>query len=222
MIGTDISRLNGGTALQALIVRHAERFRLPSIGESLGVGVTERGKHDAYEMGRAINGFEKIRLFHSPALRCRETAEAIAQGFSVQGGTVQGLIETWDLCAPYLKDDQVLKAAENHGQGFLRSWFNGQFDPEWIKPTAEAADMILAPLLQRMVEGNDVSRLDIHVSHDWDILLLREELLGVRYEEAGWIGYLEGIHFSGQEGGFLASCGGRSAAFALSSGRRGR
>jgi broad specificity phosphatase PhoE len=183
--------------------------------------LTEKGKLDAFEMGRTIEGFERIRLFHSPAVRCRETAYAIAQGFSDRGGTVHGTIETPDLCAPYLKDDRVLKEAERQGHGFMRSWFIGQFDPDWISPTSEAADIVLAPLLQRMMEG-EADQLDIHVSHDWEIMLLREELLGVRYEEAGWIDYLGSIHFSGHENGFMVRDGDQRCTFAFSSGRRVR
>ncbi len=222
MVMIDISKLRMGKGSQALIVRHAERFQVPSISESLGIGLTEKGKRDAFEMGRAIEGFEQIRLFHSPAVRCRETAEAIAQGFSGRGGTVGGTMETWDLCAPYFKDNRVLKEAERQGYGFMRSWFIGQFEAEWIKPTPEAADMVLAPILQRMLEMTEADRLDIHVSHDWEIVLLREELLGVRYEEAGWIEYLEGIHFSRQEDGFVARNGDCGGTFTFSSGRRGR
>jgi broad specificity phosphatase PhoE len=222
LVRTDMLRFSLGTGPQALIVRHAERFHLPSISESLGIGLTEKGKQDAFEMGAAIEGFGRIRLFHSPALRCRETAEAIARGFAHRRGRVQGIVETWDLCAPYLKDDRVLREAEGLGHGFMRSWFSGQFDPEWIRPTSEAADMVLAPLLQRMAEGDGADRLDIHVSHDWEIALLREELLGVRYEDAGWIDYLGGIHFSRHEDGFLARAGDQGNTFAFSSGRRGR
>lgn len=219
---TDTLRYTIGTGPQALIVRHAERFPLPSISESLMIGLTEKGKLDAFELGRAIEGIGQIRLFHSPAVRCRETAEAIGRGFSDRGGTVQGIQETWDLCAPYLKDDRVLKEAESQGHGFMRSWFIGQFDPEWIRPTSEAADMVLAHLLQRMTEGDEGDRLDVHVSHDWEIVLLREELLGIRYEDAGWIEYLGGIHFSRHEGGFLARAGDHGKTFAFSSGCRVR
>lgn len=220
LVRSDIFRFTLGTGPHALMVRHAERFPLPSISESLRIGLTEKGKQDAFELGRAIDGFERIRLFHSPAVRCRETAEAIGRGFCDRGGTVQGIKETWDLCAPYLKDDRVLKEAETQGHEFMRAWFTGQFNPEWIRPTTEAADMVLAHLLQRMTEGDGADRLDVHVSHDWEIVLLREELLGVRYEDAGWVEYLGGLQFSRHEDGFLAKDGDHGKTFAFSSGRR--
>jgi hypothetical protein len=34
------------------------------------------------------------------------------------------------------------------------------------------------------------------VSHDWNILVLRELLLGVLHEDAGWLNFLDGLAFS--------------------------
>jgi hypothetical protein len=210
----------GGSGPNALIVRHAERHDVSSVAESLMVGLTEKGRKDAFELGRSIEGVDQLRLFHSPAVRCRETAESIAEGFLAKGGTVQGIKETWDLCAPYLLDDEVLKEADRQGYKFMRSWFNGQFDTEWIKPTPMAADMVLAPILAGLEDDEETGRLDLHVSHDWELVLLREELLDVRYEDAGWIEYLEGIRFFRQGDGFAVQNRDRSASFAFSQGRR--
>lgn len=209
-----------GDGPNAVIVRHAERFKVPSVAESLSVGLTAKGRKDAFETGKSIEGIERLRLFHSPAVRCRETAESIAEGFLAKGGTVLGIKETWDLCAPYLLDDAVLKEADRQGYGFMRSWFNGQFDTEWIRPTPQAADMVLAPILAGLSEGVEARRLDVHVSHDWELVLLREELLGVRYEDAGWIEYLEGIRFSRHDKGFTVQNRDRSATFSFQNGKR--
>ena len=188
----------------AIILRHAERHHVPSIAESLAVGITEKGRKDAFEAGRSIQGAGTIRLFHSPAVRCRETAEAIAEGFLSAGGMVESTKETWDLCAPYLLDTIILKEADRQGHAFMRSWFDGKFDPEWILPTSESADMVLAPIIAGLQEDGWAERMDIHVSHDWEIVLLRDELFGTRYEEEGWIEYLDGIKFLPGGTGFRA------------------
>ena len=191
----------------AMIIRHAERFHVPnvsSIADSLRVGLTEKGMMDAREMGRSIEGIDRLRLFHSPAVRCKQTAQAIAEGFTECGGEVEGFKETWDLCAPYLLDSIVLKEADRLGHAFMRSWFDGKFDPEWILPTSVSADMVLGPIIAGLREDGPAGRMDIHVSHDWEIVLLRDELFGTRYEEEGWVDYLDGIAISPCDGGFRA------------------
>jgi hypothetical protein len=207
---------------RAIILRHAERFNVPNVvnvQESLAVGLTDKGKKDSFELGRKIRGAKQIRLFHSPALRCRQTAEAIGEGFAANGGKVLGIKETWDLCAPYLLDNIILKEADCLGHGFMRAWFDGKFHPEWIKPAPQAADMVLAPVLNALSDGGN-DNLDVHVSHDWELVLLREELLRVRYEEAGWIEYLEGMEFTLNGGSFSVHNRDRSANFSFSHGHR--
>lgn len=204
---------------QAVILRHAERHHVPSVMESLSVSLTEKGRQDAYQTGASIEGVDVVCLFHSPAVRCKETAEALAEGFLSAGGKVESTVETWDLCAPYLLDTMILKEADQQGYAFMRSWFDGKFSPEWILPTPQAADMVLGSILEGLA-GSDDRRLDVHVSHDWELVLLREELLGVRYEDAGWIEYLEGIWFSRQGGRYQAANRDRSSTFLFSEGRR--
>lgn len=185
-----------GQGPAAVIVRHAERHHILSITDSLKVGLTERGREDARLLGRSLEGYRLVRVFHSPAVRCRETAELIIEGLAGNGTSVAGPTETWALCAPYLKDERVLKQADDLGQRFMRAWHDGRFDPEFIERTPRAADMVLGPMVERLRDPDGHGRLDVHVSHDWEIVLLREELLGLRHEEVGWAGYLEGVVLS--------------------------
>ncbi len=179
----------------AAIVRHADRPSIASVTESLGVGLNEKGREDARRFGERITGERQVRFFHSPAVRCRETAEAMTVGLAGNGNKVLGSTETWDLCAPYLLDDRTLEVADRLGHGFMRAWFNGEIDKEWILPAPVASDKVLRPILERLADPNGTTRLDIHVSHDWEVILLRDTLFGTRYEQDGWIGYLDGIVF---------------------------
>jgi hypothetical protein len=55
----------------------------------------------------------------------------------------------------------------------------------------------LAYLTERLQQPDPHGRrLDLHVSHDWNILTLRERLCGVRHEEAGWLNFLDGVAFT--------------------------
>ena len=205
----------------ALIVRHAERHPITDITRALEVGLTEKGKEDAKAFGSLLRGFDTVRVFHSPALRCRETSEGIIKGLQGNGTEVQCLTEVPGLCTPYIKDGRrLLSEAQRHGNAFLRAWFDGRYDDDMIMPTREAADLVLAPILGRLAEPGRAGRLDVHVSHDWEILLLREELLRVKYEDVGWAGFLEGILFVPEGDGFTAFSNGLSAKFRYSDGRR--
>lgn len=194
-----------GRGPASVIVRHAERFPVRSIYDSLAVGLTEKGKEDAVTFGRSIEGSWEVRLFHSPAVRCRETAEGIADGLGINGHRVRSIEEAGTLCAPYLKDPRVLGDADRLGYAFMRSWFDGSFDRAWLSPTSEAADMVLAPVIKSLRSSSSPRSLDIHVSHDWEIVLLREEVLGIKYEDAGWVDYLEGLMFTATGDGYTAA-----------------
>ncbi len=126
--------------------------------------------------------------------------------------------ETWALCAPYLKDERVLRVADDLGEGFMRVWFNGELEESWISRTPDAADAVLRPVLERLSDPIGEGHLDVHVSHDWELVLLREELLGLRYEEVGWVEYLDGlvIYRDGDE--FLVRYRDRSSKFRFKDG----
>lgn len=195
MYGSDVlealGKVNGGPC--AIIVRHAARHPIVDLQSSLKVGLTDEGMKDAHCFGSSLTSFPTVRLFHSPALRCRQTAECIMRGLEGNGASASITGPEPNLCAPYMKDESCLTVAARSGKGFIREWFEGRLDREWILPTGPAADMVLAPIVERLLEPDGQGRLDIHVSHDWEISLLREELLGLRYEDAGWPPFLDGI-----------------------------
>ncbi len=205
-------------AIAAVIIRHADRLTISSVTDSLRVGLNQKGREDALRFGRGIAGDRPVRFFHSPALRCRETAEAIAQGLTMSGRSVLGQSETWDLCAPYLKDDRTLAVADRLGHGFMRAWFDGQIDPEWLLPAPQAASTVLSPILGQMAVPEEGPRLDVHVSHDWEVVLLRDVLFRTRYEYEGWIGYLDGIMFVREADAVTAWWGNASVSIPLPDG----
>lgn len=207
----------------ALIVRHAERYPITDVFRALEVGLTERGKADAKAFGSLLRGFSTVRAFHSPALRCRQTSEGIVEGLRGNGTAVHLPVEVPGLCSPYIRDRRaVFREVERLGNDFPRAWYDGRFSGEMIMPAEEAVDLVLSPVLTRLAEPGGPHRLDVHVSHDWEVLLLREKLLGARYEKDGWIDFLEGMLFIPEGDGFRAIMNGRSTSFRYSGGRRAR
>lgn len=208
-----------GRGPSSIIMRHAERHAISSIHDSLGIGLTPKGMTDSAEFGRGVGGRRQVRLFHSPAVRCRETALGIAEGLEAAGHSIMSIEESPSLCAPYLLDARVLRDADRLGHGFMRKWFSGSFDPGHLLPTPEAADMVLSSMIGDLLSAPE-DGLSIHVSHDWEVALLREELIGTRYEEAGWIDFLTGLIFTMSDGAFVVSSPEGRSEFGFRHGRR--
>jgi hypothetical protein len=179
----------------AMIIRHADRHEIPSnrMNDSLKVGLTEKGFEEARCFGSSLPRYSSYRVFHSPAKRCVETAEMIAEGLIDQGQKVAPIEEDWNLCAPYIKDERCFIEASRLGNSFIRSWFSGQINDQWVHGTRDSARTLLAPIIRKL--NGQRTGMDIHVSHDWDIMLLRETLLGLKHEEIGWLNYLDGLVF---------------------------
>ncbi|KQM11210.1 hypothetical protein AOA80_10080 [Methanomassiliicoccales archaeon RumEn M1] len=223
MYGSDVLAALGkvnGNGPCAIIVRHAARHPIVDIRRSLEVGLTDEGMNDARRFGSTVGAFSCVRLFHSPALRCQQTAEHMMRGLEGNGASVSITGPERNLCAPYMKDESCLARAAQVGKGFIREWFEGQLDEEWILDTAAAADMVMAPIVERLQEPGGEGRLDIHVSHDWEISLLREELFGLRHEDVGWPPFLDGILFRADGGKIKVMYNSHETSFKMVNGRR--
>ncbi len=80
--------------------------------------------------------------------------------------------------------------------------------------------MVMAPIVSKLSEDGGADRLDIHVSHDWEISLLREELFGLRYEDVGWPPFMDGILFRTDGADVVASYRSSESLFTMVNGRR--
>ena len=182
----------------AVILRHAARFPITNQAEPHLAELTPQGIADAEAFGTRIQGFDCIRLFHSPVKRCQQTAEAILRGATQIGlsGEVVGPEDT--LGASYILDfAEAGRLTLEHRDHFVRLWLGRQIQPGVIREAVDLATEKLNYLLQRLREPCPRSRrLDLHVSHDWNILILRELLCTLRHEDVGWLDFLDGIAFA--------------------------
>lgn len=158
------------------------------------LGLTERGKRDAQDFGELLHEYQAVRLYHSPARRCRETAQAIGMGVERIGIDVITAEEdkelNWTTC---VLNDHCLLMVERLGHDFIREWFSGKVDRNLIKSAAVTSSEMATHMVQRLAEDGRSGLLDINISHDWNILTLRENYLNLRHEDMGWIGYLDGL-----------------------------
>ena len=190
----------------AVILRHAERFPILDASDPTLAEITPNGAVSAEALGTRIRGFDGVRIFHSPIKRCRQTAECIARGVLSMGGKVEIVGPANALGVDYIMDlKEAGRLTVLHGDHFVRLWFSGTVPPTVIRAAEQIAAHKLAFLAQRLQEPSPQGRrLDLHVSHDWNIIVLRELLCGVRHEEAGWLNFLDGVAFSSTAAGLRA------------------
>lgn len=184
----------------ALVVRHAERGPIEDLLRHEEVLLTEAGvaaaRRSGQRLGTSLSSTTTpavVRLVHSPVERCQQTAAALAEGL-VDVGVDAALVGARPpLGASYLRDQVGLKEAfAIHGKGFLRAWFNGEVPEETIAPAAEVVRDVV-DVVRAVCAPADNAPLVIAVTHDWNIAAIREQTLGLRYEDAGWPAFLDGV-----------------------------
>lgn len=193
-----LSSLRTGCA--TAVLRHAARHPIKDPREPLLAELTDAGHRDAEAFGASIQGFDRVRLFHSPVKRCQQTAESVAAGASRARLAVELLGAQPELGVAYILDQvETGRMSGKHGEHFVRLWFTDQIPEELILRAPDIARRKLAYLRARLSEpAHGGRRLDLHISHDWNVLILRELLLGVRHEERGWAAFLDGVAFTAE------------------------
>ncbi len=223
-----------------LVVRHAERHPIVDLRTHHTLLLTERGHAMAQDGGRALaarlspssspsfsssSSSLRLRAIHSPVERCAETARGLVQGARAAGVAASVVGSDVVLGDPFLRDRRrALALAHDLGHGFLRAWFDGRVDDDVLQDhRAAAADQlsawsrhIAAPddVRDAVGQGDNV-RVDaddvvVMVSHDWNIALVREVLLGVRHEDT-WPHFLDGIVVALDGEAVVVGYGGRTA-----------
>jgi broad specificity phosphatase PhoE len=184
----------------AAVLRHTARHPIANPAEPTLAEITEEGATAAEIFGSRITGFDRIRIFHSPVKRCGQTAECIARGAASIGVAAEVVGPREELGVDYILDlAEAGRLTVLHQDHFVRLWFTAQVSDTVIRPPRGIADRKVGFVTARLREPNPAGRrLDLHVSHDWNIIVLRELLLGVRHEEAGWLTFLDGVAFTSE------------------------
>ncbi len=185
----------------AIVIRHAQRQYISGAEGYWTSGLTPAGKDQARDFGLSLAGrFPAYRLFHSPVKRCEQTALAVSEELGVDRVHPEKA-----LGLSYLKVSVVegFAEADKWGDNFLRQWFDGLVPQDIFMPLPEARDAQLAYLRQKLAEARP-GTLDIHVTHDWNINILREGIFGLRHEDVGWPDYLSGLAFCSRPEGIVA------------------
>jgi hypothetical protein len=178
----------------ALMIRHAERHPIEQMINALEVQLTERGIKDSYKLGEMLARFCPINIYHSPVPRCRQTAVNILDGIQSQDDRAILSGYLLELGGPYITGDwgAVVASIEKQGQTrFLRRWFDNELPSTLIMSLPEAAHIQLQ-ILANQLASTDVS--SINITHDWNIMILREFYFNLKHEVIGDPDFLDGLY----------------------------
>jgi broad specificity phosphatase PhoE len=172
-------------------IRHSERHPIGDFYKCEDAELTEDGEKAAFLLGQLLPTNRKLNVISSTVNRCFVTACKIAEGFEKIGGSARIIGKSNRILGNYvLNQNEVSRHLNSMGDKFVREWFDGRM-PGIIKSRDDAA-LEQLQLIHDIIRQASPETLTVIVSHDWNIMLVRETFLGIRHEQAGWAGYLDG------------------------------
>ena len=181
----------------SLLLRHAHRYPIPKgVIEHQNVPLTMKGRQRAREFGENLPLSYSISLFHSPIPRCQETAEYVMKGFQHTGGSAKVMGEQDFLRINLVDQREMVRILDKIGhQQFGYRWLKGQIDETIIESPEKVASKTIKGVLALM-KTEDNNKMDIHITHDLNILAVQDLIAPVPNEHFEWPAYLNGIIFT--------------------------
>ena len=164
----------------ALLVRHSVRTFEPQLHD-LDNPPTDEGRALCRRFGRGLPKKLTLRAYASPAERCLETAQLVLDAHRAEGGQITRHRPVEALGVFYVLDQMKMwKGLQEAGGmvGFLQRWFAGGVPADALMPAHWAARLVLRVLTEKLAAPLARPQLDLHVSHDMTLHLLRSQLLG--------------------------------------------
>ena len=178
-----------------LLMRHSAREYEPGRHDLLNP-LTDEGRELARGLGSAIPKSLNLRGYTSPPERCVETAALIMQAHEEGGGLTMRSRVVEGLGVFYVLDQMKMFMAMQEAGGMLnfqRNWFSGNISPDIIMSADTSAEIIARLALEKLKEKPNHPQLDLMVSHDFTIYLLKDRLLGQNSTRYPDVIYLDGI-----------------------------
>lgn len=203
------------------LLRHGERGHILPDDPDHGafVGLTERGRKQAYQLGCTIGCHADLRhaelvsasaisrpclrcasdvaasvsFFSSPVGRCMETARNIGRGMGIEEPVVEPLQPLAEFFVEHY--DAYM---ETHKTGFYQGicrWLDGTANvPGYIDPAYFPLARRSQEMLDLMLEKGK-SRMNIFCSHDAWIVPCLAHFCGFKFTPQLWMNFLSGIAF---------------------------
>ncbi len=185
---------NKGESKLIVILRHSDREKISDVIKSFDVPLTDQGREIARRLGNELSKTNSYRLYHSDVPRCMNTAKSIAEGVEASLGLVTILGERDYLGGFFIKDFNSVLGLANQvtGPEFILKWFTGEIEESEIIHFDKATNYLLSSLLNESNE-NKRSEVDIHITHDWNMMLILYKIFNFQESKLRWPYYLEPI-----------------------------
>ena len=197
-----------GTARAVVVIRHGAREFVAG-RHDLENPLTDAGRAAAHAFGTGLPPGFALRGYASPVVRCHETAALALAGYQAGGGAITRVRPMEGLGVFYTLDQmrmfRLMQAAGGLG-GFVERWFAGSIPADVMLDADVAARAIARLLRDRLLaatgpavggvavgEPRAGAGLDLLVSHDITLALLRHQLLGQAWDAVAPVAFLDGI-----------------------------
>lgn len=186
----------------AALVRHSAR-EFEAGRHDLLNPLTDEGRELARVFGASLPRDLLVRGYTSPAARCVETAQLVLQGHEKKGGQVTRQRPIEALGVFYVLDQMKMYRAMTAATGqiaFLSSWFAGDVPADVMMPPDVAAKLLGRVVAAKLEAPVKRPQLDVCVSHDMSLYLVRDRLLGLQVASSGAVDFLDGVVFYKKRG----------------------
>jgi hypothetical protein len=186
--------LADGTTRGLVVLRHSVRHYDTDnpINEPF-MGLTDEGKLLSYQWGNSLPPKKRLNFFSSFIGRCIETAYLMDKGHVAAGGVTSNNRIEPTLSPFYVRDPLRLFEEYLKKQNFLTGWFNRAIPPDVITPPEQVATVMLDFWKKRLSDDRISDQIDVCITHDWNLYVLRWYLLGVFPEAQENVDYLDGL-----------------------------
>jgi len=193
--------LDSGTNKISVLLRHSARYFSDDARLEPFMGLTDTGKQFAMDFGALLPPKLSLKLSSSFMGRCIETSYLIDKGFTKKNNLFLEPNCIHETLSPfYIKDiERTIQQIETEGNDtFLRNWFDHCIDDDIIEHPEKTATLLTQFMIEQIKPLKE-NQIAVCVSHDWNLFPVKEFKLGLKHEEYGNVGYLEGIVFFEKE-----------------------
>ncbi|MFX3657703.1 MAG: histidine phosphatase family protein [bacterium] len=172
--------LADGVGHAVLVMRHSAREFVPGRHDLINP-LTHEGRDAARRLGERLPKSLTVRGYASPPERCVETAALILDGHRRGGGSATRHRPLEALGVFYALDQMRMWKGMDAAGGlvpYVSSWVQGRVPADAMMPAETAARLLLAVLAGKLRQPLAERQLDLCVTHDMTLYMLREVLLG--------------------------------------------
>jgi len=183
-----------GASHALALIRHSAREYEPG-RHDLDNPLTDEGREYARRLGMRLPKALMLRGYASPPQRCMETAELVLDSHRQGGGEVTRHRPVEALGVFYALDQRKMWKGMVDAGGlvaYLQSWFAGKVPSDAMMEPMLAANQVIRALTGKLDQPVAAQQLDLCVSHDITLHLVRDRLLGEAVDSSP-VAYLDAL-----------------------------